>query len=158
MADQKIIPGAKLGAMTTDELVIELAKQRTRIVLAMGGGPQERLDDNIPLPGTVRQVTSYKRGTGSDGLAIAAAQFVQLVQPDPARIAGNLQNIGANPLFAYMMAKNEIPAQQQGTITSVLCAYLAANGSWDFTISKDVWCGPVTLYSPLGTTVVWGVH
>jgi hypothetical protein len=138
-----------------EEVAIALATRRTRVVLALGGGQQERLDDDMPIVGSLRLVTSYRRGTGGDNFVVPAAQVVKLCQHDPARIAGNLQNIGANPLFVYLGVPADVV---QGNATSMVCLFLAANGIWDFKLSNDVWCGPVSLFSTLGTTVVWGTH
>lgn len=153
---QRIVHGAEIDTVTPTELANELAKRRANVEIALGGGTQERLVEDIPLLGTDRQILSYRRGRGSDNLVIAAAVVTELCQEDPRRLAGNIQNIGANPVTIYLARQADV----QVNISSVIVAgQLAAGGSgiWDFTLSKRVWCGPVCLFSTLGTTVIWGV-
>lgn len=155
MAKQRIVHGAMIDTVTPDELAAQLATRRTNVVFALGGGPSDRLDEDMPMRGTLRQVTSYRRGGGGDNFIVPADQVIQLCNYDPARIAGTLQNIGANPLMVYLAQPENVI---QGNATVTVVGYLGQYGDWDFVLSKDVWCGPVSLWSQLGTTVAWGTH
>jgi len=154
---QRIMHGAEIDVVTPDELAAALAQRRANVVLGMGGGATERLSEDLPIRGTLRQITSYHRGRGADNLILAAGVFTQLCEADPARVAGNVQNTGANSLYVYGALVRDINAPF-GAVTQCLCGYIAASGAWDFTWSNDVWCGPVTLYSALGTSITWGTH
>lgn len=152
---QIVKPGGTIDAVTQEELTIALAEKRANVVLGLGGGMTERLDDDSPMRGTVRQITSFRRGGGSDNFVCPANQVVSLCKQNPRRICGNLQNIGANPVFVYCALVTDIV---QGNASVLVAGYLVQYGSWDFKLTNDAWCGPVSLFSTLGTTVVWGEH
>lgn len=156
MSKQTIGPGGgQIDAVTPDELAAALAERRTNVVFGLGGGKTERMNEDSPMKGTLRQITSYNRGQGNDNFVLAANTLTKLCDHNPTRIAGNIQNIGANPVFLYLGEGNNVIPGANG---SVFTGYLAAGGSFDFKLTNDCWCGPVWLYSVLGTTLVWGEH
>lgn len=160
MAKQRIVPGGEIDAVTLEELAEIIGRRSPNIVLGLGGTPDvERMNEDSPMKGTIRQVTSYNRGNGGDNFILPAAAFTQLCDSDGARVCGTIQNIGANPVYTYLCPPSRLRALNFGAVNGIMVGYLAANGGeWDFKLTNDVWCGPVTLYSTLGSTLVWGVH
>lgn len=152
---QRIAHGAAIDALTAEEAAEIFAQPRENVVLGLGGGVIEEIMDDMPMRGTRRQITSYRRGTGGDNFIVPAAKLILLTDYDAARIAGTLMNVGANPVLVYLAQTADV---QVGNATVVVAASLNTSGSWDFKLSNDVWCGPVSVYSTLGTTLVWGVH
>ena len=163
MAKQRITPGGTIDAITQEEIAeIFQTPQRTNI-LCMGGGTIEEAKEDIPYRGYRSMVTSHNRGDGSDNFTVPAAAIVELCDANVGRIAGTIINIGSNPVYVYMAKSSRVTPQGQpgGGITGggIMCGYLFGNGGkWDFRISDQVWHGPVSVYSLLGSTLVWGVH
>ena len=156
MAKQTIRHGATIDTLTPEELAEIFDKPRPNVVLGLGGGEVERLDEDTPMRGTRRQITSISRNEGSDNFPVAAATFVELCRHNPGRIAGSIVNVGTNPVYVYLAPIARLQAVGFGAAT-VFTGYLTPNGSFDFKLTNDVWCGPVTVYSVLGTTLAWGV-
>lgn len=162
MAKQKIMPGGSLDIPTEEEIARMFAPARPRVVLGMGGATQEKIVDDIPMRGTRRQLTSHNRGDGGDNFVVPAAAVVDLTDLTESRIAGTVINIGTNPCTIYLAKASRVIAQgNPGTMAGggIICGYMfGTGGEWDFKLSNDVWCGPVSVWSLLGTTLVWGVH
>lgn len=163
MAKQRITPGGTIDVPTEQEMARMFAPAEPKIVIGMGGSQQEKLVDDIPMRGVRRLLTSFNRGDGSDNFIVPAAQIVDLCDFNGARIAGTILNIGANPVYVYLSTSQQVSTQGNPgggmTGSGIICGYLFANGgNWDFELSRDVWCGPVSAYSTLGSTLVWGVH
>lgn len=160
MAKQRVQPGGTIDAVTHQELEEFFTRlARPRALLSLGGGTLEQLMDDMPVRGMLRHVTSFHRGDGNDNFVVPVAAYAQMLGPEPARIAGSVINIGANPAFVYLNTMDRVQNIPQGTVQGMPVGYLFANGgTWDFKLSNEVWCGPVTIYSVLGTTLVWGTH
>lgn len=163
MAKQRITPGATIDVPTPEELALLFPPPRPNVVIGMGGATIEDLVDDIPMRGVRRLLTSHNRGDGSDNFIAPAGQLVDLCPLNPARIAGTIINIGNNDAFVYFASSKRVTPQGApgGGITGggIICGYLfASGGEWDFKLTNDVWCGPVSIYSTAGTTLVWGVH
>jgi hypothetical protein len=159
VARQRIMPGQEIDVVTPEELAEYATSRDPNIVLGLGGNQMEEEILDSPMRGTIRQLTSWRRGTGADNLIIPAAQFVTLCGHNPHRVAGSLINALANPVYVYLAALQDVQAMGFGAVSGVFTGVLATQWSnFDFKLTNDVWCGPVQLYSPLGTTVVWGEH
>jgi len=162
MAKQRIVPGGEIEAVTLQELAEILGQRTPNITLGLGGTPDvERMNEDSPMKGTIRQITSFNRGNGGDDFVVPPAAFTALCDHDAARVCGTIQNIGANPVYTYLCPLSRLTGSglSFGDVTGIMVGYLAANGgAWDFKLTNDVWCGPVSLYSTLGSTLVWGVH
>lgn len=155
MARQRIAHGAEIDVVTPEELAIAMARRRGRVRLALGGDKQERLNEDFPVVGFDTIVTSWNRGTGGDNFTVPANEVVALCKHNPRRIAGSVQNIGANPVYVYLgVVTDVIP----GNTTSMICGYMASGGEFNFKLTDDVWAGPVSVWSSLGSTLVWGEH
>lgn len=156
---QRIMHGSTIDAVTPEELAEALAKSDPNVIFGLGGGTIEEVNLDSPMKGTLRQITSFDRGSGSDNFIVPAAAFTDLVDFDPSRIAGTIQNIGAGACYVYMNYAARCKRFGFGEVSGVPVGYLVGNGgTWDFKLSNDVWCGPVCVYSTPGTTLVWGVH
>lgn len=163
MAKQRVMHGSTIDVVTPEEMADFLAQRDPNIVFGLGGSSTtvEELSEDFPMKGTLRQLTSDKRGSGGDNFVIGAGQLLDLVPIDGARIAGTVTNISTNPVFVYLASRQRVLAQgNPGSMAGggIVCGYLFANSAWDFKLSNDVWCGPVSVYSALGATLVWGVH
>jgi hypothetical protein len=159
MARQRIAHGAEIEVPSLEELAEVLADRDPNIIIGMGGDVKERMLDDVPMKGTVTQVTSFLRGNGSDNFVVPVAAFVQLCKHNVSRIAGTIQNIGANPAYVYLASLDRLAPLNFGAINGIIVGYLAASGGvFDFKLTNDVWKGPVSVYSVLGTTLVWGEH
>lgn len=162
MAKQRITPGGTLDVPTEEELARMFSMPKPNVIVGMGGSTDERIVDDIPMRGTRRQLTSHNRGNGADGLVLQPATLTDVCELNPSRIAGTLTNIGANPVYVYLGKASRVLAQGNpgGNVAGggVICGYLFPNSAWDFKLTNDVWCGPVSAFSVLGSTLVWGVH
>lgn len=118
--------------------------------LAFGAAFDERVLDDWPVNGHKRLAVP-NRGMGGL-ITAAAAAYQDVVGADLGRGGLQLYNYGANPCFVYLAAKGD--AQNGGVPTGYLGS---GNGSWDGRISGEVWCGPVSIQSPLGTTLALAV-
>lgn len=159
MAKQKVFHGGTIDVVTPEEAAEMLAAREPNIVLGLGGSQVEEVQPDMPMRGTLRQLTSFDRGDGADNLAIPPAVFTLLCQHNASRVAGSLINTGVNPLYVYLGKMSRAQNQGFGAVSGIFVGVLATQWSnFDFKITNDVWCGPVILYSPLGTTVAWGEH
>ncbi len=158
---QRIIPGQEINAATPEELAEIFLRPRQHVMLGMGGGVIEEYMDDMPMKGTRRQVTSYSRGTGADNFIVPANVVTDLCPHSPRRLAGTITNSGSNPATVYLAYAARVNAQgTPGAMAGggIICGYLFASGTFDFKLTNDVWCGPVSVWSLLGTTLVWGEH
>lgn len=161
MAKQIIHPGGSIEIPTPEELAEIFRKPYERVLLSLGAANSiEEVHDNVPTKGTRSIATAYERGGGSDNFVLPANTFTKLCAARPGRLAGTVQNIGANPCLAYLAPLNDITRQgAQGSINGFIVGFIAANGgAFDFKLTNDCWGGPVTVWSLLGTTLVWGEH
>jgi hypothetical protein len=160
MAKQRIFHGGTVDVVTPEEMAEILASQQPNLIIGMGGSEIEEVQPDLPVKGTLTQLTSFNRGDGSDNFVVSAAAFIQLCLHNPRRIAGTVQNIGANPCYFYLATLAKLTNTQFGAVSQVAVGYINGGGSgnWDFKLSNEVWKGPVCVYSPLGTTLVWGEH
>lgn len=161
MAKQTVIPGQSIDVPTAEELAEVFRDPYVRVILSLGAADSiEEIHNDIPTKGVRSLTTSWRRGGGSDNFVVPAAQFVQLCDYRPGRLAGTIQNVGANPCFAYLAPVQDVRrVGAQGTINGFIVGYMASGGgNFDFKLTNDVWGGPVTVYSVLGTTLVWGEH
>lgn len=115
--------------------------------LATGSAQTPQKLENWPIPGHFRYVTPYR---GNGGLiAATAGVFQDVAEGDPGRMGLSLINSGANPAFVYGARAGD--AENGGVPTG----YVGPNGgAWDGRISGELWCGPVSIQSALGTTLV----
>lgn len=133
-----------------DEIVKAIRANATGVDIAFGGGSQEQRLENYPVAGRTRVVTKG-HGRGQRQLAIAAAAWTDLVPKNAGRGGLSLINIGANPCWVFLATAGA--AQNDGVFSGYL---FADGGEFDGKITHELWCGPISLYSPLGTTIVWG--
>lgn len=145
------------ATLTLGSILVELTKQRkllealnskpTRIGWGGGRNQQEKLE-NWPIGGQDRILTPFK-SRGSANLVIAPATYTKILPTNGGRGGISLINIGANPCFIYLANTGDA---QTGAVGA---GYLFPNGGdWDGKITHELWCGPVTAYSTLGTTLV----
>ena len=116
--------------------------------IAFGGGhnTQEVLH-NWPVSGRRRIVTTV-RSKGNIITVPATIAPSLLLPTNPGRGGIQFVNWGNNPCYLYLADKGD--AANGG----VAVIYISAlGGSWDGTISKNLWCGPVSIASALGTSV-----
>ena len=121
--------------------------------LSVGGLDTDSYVQNAPVPGGERYVISSRRAMGGDNFTVPAATPVLLAGGNAGRIGGSVVNFGANPVFLYLCGKGEINFGQTGKFTLVL----NTNCSWDLKLSSQVWTGPISCYSVLGTSLAWGI-
>lgn len=122
--------------------------------LSVGGLRIGTVIGNSPSWGMRRRIISSGRAFGNDNFAVPAATPTQLCGHNAGRIGGSIVNIGTNPCFVYLCDVGEVNYQNGG---GKFCGWLGAQGgSFDFLLADKVWCGPVSVQSPLGTTLVWG--
>lgn len=163
---QKIVAGKEIDVVTPEELAEVFTRPFERVIYTLGGADSvEEVHDDIPTKGTRSIATAFQRGAGSDNLVIQAATFTEVCSFRPGRLAGTVQNIGSNPAFTYLAPLTYVrrlaasPAGPVPTINGVIVGFLAAGtGVFDFKLTNEVWGGPVTVWSLLGTTLVWGEH
>lgn len=139
-----------VAAMHRADKIIELLenlKQQDTPHLATGSAQTPQKLENWPIPGHFRYVTPY-RGNGGN-LVLAANAFVDVQEGDPGRMGLSLINTGSNPAFVFGARAGD--AENGGVPTGYLTG---TGGSWDGRISGELWCGPVSVQSPLGTTLV----
>lgn len=161
MARQRVHPGGELDIPTPEELAEVFSKPYERVILSLGASNAvEEVHDDVPARGIRSIATAYQRGGGSDNFVVPVATFTKLCDPRPGRLAGTIQNVGVNPCFIYLAPLVEVQRiGAQGSINGFIVGYVGANGgSFDFKLTNDCWGGPVTVYSQLGTTLVWGEH
>lgn len=161
MAEQRVHPGGTLDIPTPEELAQVFSRPYERVVLSLGAAGQiEKIIDDVPVKGLRTLATAWSRGGGSDNFIVPPAAMTQLCDFREGRLAGTIQNIGANPCFVYLAPLTDLARRgAQGSINGVIVGFMAANGgSFDFKLTNDVWGGPVCVYSVLGTTLVWGEH
>lgn len=161
MAKQRVHPGGELDIPTPEELAEVFRTPYERVIISLGAANAvEEIHDDIPAKGIRSIATAFQRGAGSDNFVVAANVFTELCPRRAGRLAGTIQNIGANPCLAYLAPLNEVKRQgPQGTINGFIVGYIApGGGSFDFKLTNDCWGGPVTVWSLLGTTLVWGEH
>lgn len=143
IADQAARHGLKLERIgdLLDQLVTEIG---------LGGGAVDRITDNLPLPGLKRHTVSGHRATGNDALAIPIgnANAVLISDSSPGRLAGNIVNLGANPVILYLSSPARV-----GT-GSVAAIWIGAGGAWDFMLSRRLWCGAVSAVAQTGATTL----
>ena len=122
--------------------------------LGVGGSPVPFELKNWPVRGRARSLLTDKRSMGHDNFVVPAttASATDLTSYAPGRVGGSIVNSGANPCFFYLARAGAVVYQQGG----IASGYLTTAGSWDFKWSGAIWCGPVSVISPLGTTLTWG--
>lgn len=150
--EQKIRPGGTIETVTREEIAELLQEFSSSQRVAFGGDSIERTIRDWPVKGHERVIRADST-RGDSNLVIAAAMYVDIVDQNAGRGGLSLINIGANPSFVYMV--NAKTAQEQNG--KVATGYLAPGASWDGKISDELWVGPVSVQSPLGTTLVWAV-
>lgn len=161
MARQRVHPGGELDIPTPEELAEVFAKPYERVIVSLGAASGiEEVHNDVPAKGIRTIATSFARGGGSDNYPVVANTFQELCPRRIGRLAGTIQNIGTNPCLAYLGTVDQVKRiGPQGAINGIIVGFIAANGgAFDFKLTNDCWGGPVTVWSALGTTLVWGEH
>lgn len=148
---QLIKHGATIETATISEIADLLRESSTSEHVAFGGDSIERTVENWPVVGHERKVRAT-RTQGDDNLVIAAATYTDVLDQDMGRGGLSMMNIGANPCFVYLAAARDAKDRSG----KVAAGYLAPGASWDGRISDQMWVGPVSVRSVLGTTLVLG--
>jgi hypothetical protein len=134
------------------QAIREILERLTVVVptrqLAYGGLPVDSKLQNYPVPGIDRVIAKNKT-RGNSGLVLTANSFVDVLPNNSGRSGLSLINIGTNPAFVYLSKAGDA-LESPGIATG----YLFATGVWDGRISDELWCGPVSAMSLLGTTLV----
>lgn len=149
---QVVKHGATIDAVTADELRDILRESATAEHVAFGGDSIEKQVRDWPVKNHDRKVRATKL-QGDDNLALGAGQYVDLLPQDRGRGGVSIVNGGANPCILYLVIA-QTAQEQQGKVAAV---YLPVGGSWDGTISKQPWVGPVSARSAVGTFLVLAV-
>jgi hypothetical protein len=114
--------------------------------IAWGGSDLPDKLGNWPIPGRNRVVVPNR--SKGQVLVVAPAVYQIVFNHNKGRGGFQLINIGTNPAFVYLA----LPGDAQGN-PGVATGYLFPGGTWDGEITNELWCGPVSVYSALGTTL-----
>lgn len=156
---QRIAHGAEIDAVTSQELRDALSPQDGKqfgftSVESVLIGNFNKPEPVLMVVPPMRRLRVTRVGIGNDALVIAAATWTKLCQSNEGRLAGSLQNNGANPLTYYLAEVDDINLNGHSNRPSGVLN--PGGSSWDFRWSKHLWGGDVTVFSALGTTIAWG--
>lgn len=129
------------------ELLENLQTSPTRV--AFGGSYTEQRLANWPVSGHQRIVARGRVHGGTQ--VLPAAAYTDLMSRDAGRGGLSIVNTGVNPVYVYLAPAGD--AQNGGTPTG----WLTGGGDWDGKISDELWCGAVSVQSPLGTSIALAV-
>lgn len=148
---QKVVPGGTIDTVTEGEIAKLLREFAAAGHVAFGGDSIEKRLDDWPVKGHSR-IIRVGRTSGDSNLALVANAYTDVLPQDAGRGGLSLINIGANPAFVFLATAQEAKDRSGKLATG----YLFAGGSWDGKISDQLWVGPISVQSVLGTTLVLG--